>query len=205
MAIEDILGEFIGVLARELIDLIPKLIIAVLIIVAGFLVLRILGSLVRKMLEFADMDGLIKKYAGIELPIPFNSIVMGLLYLGVALAIVFGLINVFLGEQFIELANSIVIYGARIISVVLITLILFTAFSAVIERIRIESRLKGYLLFIVMLLLTAMLIDITALSEPVKQSLYIGLSVGIGASLAVFAVWFFFHEYFDKLLERKRK
>ncbi len=205
MAIEDILGEFIGVLARELIDLIPKLIIAVLIIVAGFLVLRILGSLVRKMLEFADMDGLIKKYAGIELPIPFNSIVMGLLYLGVALAIVFGLINVFLGEQFIELANSIIIYGARIISVVLITLILFTAFSAVIERIRIESRLKGYLLFIVMLLLTAMLIDITALSEPVKQSLYIGLSVGIGASLAVFAVWFFFHEYFDKLLERKRK
>ena len=205
MAIEDILGEFIGVLARELIDLIPKLIIAVLIIVAGFLVLRILGSLVRKMLEFADMDGLIKKYAGIELPIPFNSIVMGLLYLGVALAIVFGLINVFLGEQFIELANSIIIYGARIISVVLITLILFTAFSAVIERIRIESRLKGYLLFIVMLLLTAMLIDITALSEPVKQSLYIGLSVGIGASLAVFAVWFFCHEYFDKLLERKRK
>ncbi len=205
MAVEDIFQEFIGVITRELVDLIPKLIIAVLIIVAGFLVLRILGSLVRKMLEFADMDGMIKKYAGIELPIPFNSIVMGLLYLGVALAIVFGLINVFLGEQFIELANSIVIYGARIISVVLITLILFTAFSAVIERIRIESRLKGYLLFIVMLLLTAMLIDITALSEPVKQSLYIGLSVGIGASLAVFAVWFFFHEYFDKLLERKRK
>ena len=205
MTVETLLQDFLNILAREIVDLIPKLIIAIVILVGGFLVLRILGSLVRRILEFADMDGMIKKYAGIELPIPFNSIVMGLLYLGVALAIIFGLINVFLGEQFIELANSIVVYGARIISVVLVTLILFTAFSAIIERIRIESRLKGYLLFIVMLLLTAMLIDITALSEPVKQALYIGLSVGIGASLAVFAVWFFFHEYFDKLLEKRKR
>ncbi|MCD6236301.1 MAG: hypothetical protein J7J94_04870, partial [Thaumarchaeota archaeon] len=112
-------------------------------------------------------------------------------------------INLFLGEAYVEVANSILIYGARVISVIFLAIILFAAFSSVIERIRVESRMKGYLFFIVMLLLTAMLIDVTALSEPVKQSLYTGLAIGIGASLAIFSIWFFFHEYLDAMLKQR--
>jgi len=201
----ELIQEFLKTLVSEIINLGPKLLAGVIIIVAAFIALRILGMIVKKVLSFADVDGMIKRYTGIELPIPFNGIVMGLLYLGIGLAAIYGLISVFLGEQYLELASSLTMYGARIISVVVIALLLFTAFSAIIERIRVESRLKGYLFFVIMLLLTAMLIDVTALSEPVKHALYAGLSIGIGASLAVFAVWFFFHEYFEKLLETKSK
>ena len=183
----------------------PKLLIAILMIVTAFIILRFVGGGVRKLLSMADVDGMIKRYSGIELPISFNSIILSLLYIGVALALIYGFINLFLGEAYIEIATSVMIYGARVISVIVLAILLFTASSAVIEKIKVESRMKGYLFFIVMLLLTAMLIDITALSEPVKQSLYTGLAIGIGASLAVFSVWFFFHEYFDKMLEKRRR
>lgn len=203
MAAEEMVQEFTKVLFTELVDLAPKILIGVIVIVVAFVALRILGALVRKVLSFADIDGMIKRYTGMELPLAFNNIVMALLYIAIALAAVYGLINIFLGERYLELASSLILYGARIISVIVLALLLFTAFSAIIEKIRVESRLKGYLFFIVMLLLTAMLIDITALSEPVKNALYAGLSIGIGASLAVFAIWFFFHEYLDRFLERK--
>ena len=202
---EPILGEFLKVMFGEIADLVPKLIMGIIVIVVAFVILRILSLVVRKVLSFADVDGMIRKYTGIELPISFNGIVMALLYIGISLAVIYGLINIFLGKEYIELANSLIIYGARIISVVIITLLLFTAFSAIIERIKVESRLKGYLFFVMMLLLTAMLIDVTALSDPVKHALYTGLAIGIGASLSVFAVWFFFHEYFDKFLEARKR
>ena len=44
------------------------------------------------------------------------------------------------------------------------------------------------MLFIVMLLVTAMLVDITALSDPVKSALIMGISIGVGISLGVFAI-----------------
>ena len=199
------LEEFFSMISREILYLMPKLLIAILMIVTAFIILRFVGSGVRKLLSMADVDGMIKRYSGIELPISFNSIILSLLYIGVALALIYGFINLFLGEAYIETATSVMIYGARVISVIVLAILLFTASSAVIEKIKVESRMKGYLFFIVMLLLTAMLIDITALSEPVKHSLYTGLAIGIGASLAVFSVWFFFHEYFDKMLEKKRR
>ena len=48
-----------------------------------------------------------------------------------------------------------------------------------------------------------MLVDVTALSEQVKNALITGLSIGVGISVGVFAVWFFFHDYLDKLILSK--
>ena len=198
-----LLSEFASTLALELLSLLPKLVIAVLAIIIAFLVARFVGEGIRRLLKMADIDDMIKRYSGITLPISLASVIMAIFYIGVVLALLYGLINLFLGEAYVEVANSILIYGARVISVIFLAIILFAAFSSVIERIRVESRMKGYLFFIVMLLLTAMLIDVTALSEPVKQSLYTGLAIGIGASLAVFSIWFFFHEYFDEMLKQR--
>jgi hypothetical protein len=144
----------------------------------------------------------VEKSLGVKLSISFNSTVLWIFYTGVLLASLYGLIHIFLGPEYLSLANSALIYGARVISVIVLALILFTAFSALIEKIRIESRLKGYLLFVAMLLITTMLIDVTALSEPVKEALYMGLAIGIGASLMIFSIWFFFNEYLERLVER---
>ncbi len=199
---EEPFEEFFSQLVSEFMTLVPKLIIGIIIILAAFVVLKLVGGLIRKLLSVANIDELLEKYLGVKLPLSVNSVIQAIFYIGVLLAAVYGLINIFLGEAYVELANSLLLYGARVISVILLAIILFAAFSGIIEKIRVESRMKGYLFFIIMLLLTAMLIDVTALSEPVKQSLYTGLAIGIGASLAVFSIWFFFHEYLEKTLEK---
>lgn len=194
----------------ELLNLLPKLVVAVIGLIIAFLVLRFGGKGIRRLLAIANLDELINRYLAVKLPFSLNSMFLAIFYLGVILALIYGLINLFLGGPYIELANSVMLYGARIISIIFLVIILFVAFSTVIDKISVESRMKGYLFFIITLLLTAMLIDITALSEPVKQSLYTGLAVGIGASLAIFSAWLFFHEYLERSLlektgDKKRK
>jgi len=201
----ELFKEFASALALELLGFLPKLIVAIIVIIVAFLIMRFVGGAIRRLLSLANIDELVTHYSKIRLPISINSVILVIFYIGVLLAALYALINIFLGEAYVEIANSLLIYGARVISVVVLAIILFAASSSVIEKIRVESRMKGYLFFIVMLLLTAMLIDVTALSEPVKQSLYMGLAIGIGASLAVFSIWFFFHEYLDKMLERTER
>lgn len=199
----NLLEEFASRIIMELLNFLPKLVLAVIGLIIAFLVLRFGGRGIKKLLTLANLDDLINRYLGIKLPLSLNSVILAIFYLGVVLALIYGLINLFLGWPYIELANSVMLYGARIISIVFLVVILFVAFSTVIDRIRVETRMRGYLFFVITLLLTAMLIDVTALSEPVKQSLYMGLAIGIGASLATFSAWFFFHEYLDKyVLER---
>ncbi len=205
----NVLEEFLQTISREISLIVPKIIIAILIVVVTYLSLRILSYVVKKLLGFADVDSLLKKYWGGELPFSFNKLIVSLAYVAVILASVYGIISVFATPEYMQAVSSTIIYGTRIISIIIVALIFFTIFTLVIERIRIESRLRGYIFFIVTLLLTSMIIDVTTLSESVKESLYVGLSIGIGASLAVFAVWFFFHEYFERYFayekEKKKK
>lgn len=205
----NVLEEFLQTISREISLIVPKIIIAILIVIVTYLSLKILSYVMKKLLGFADIDSLLKKYWGGELPFSFNKLIVSLVYVAVILASIYGVISVFATPEYMQAVSSTIVYGTRIISIIVVALIFFTIFTLVIERVRIESRLRGYIFFIVTLLLTSMIIDVTTLSESVKESLYIGLSIGIGASLAVFAVWFFFHEYFERYLayekEKKKK
>jgi len=193
-----VIEEFLLSISREIVLMIPKIILATLIIVVTYLSLRILGYVMKKLLGFADIDSLVRKYWGEEPPFSFNKLIVFLVYIAVLLASIYGIITLFVTPEYMQAASSMIIYGTRILSVIVVALIFFTIFTLVIEKVRVESRLRGYIFFIITLLLTSMIIDVTTLSESVKESLYAGLSIGIGASLAVFAVWFFFHEYLER-------
>lgn len=201
----NIIEEFLRAISGEVAQLVPKILIAVLIVVIAYLSLKILGYIMRKLLGFADIDGLVKRYWGGELPFSFNRLISFLVYIAVLLASIYSIIMLFATPEYMQSISSIILYGTRIISVVVVALIFFTIFNVVIEKVRVESRLRGYIFFIVTLLLTSMIIDVTTLSESVKESLYMGLSIGIGASLAVFAIWFFFHEYLDRYVAPQKE
>jgi len=200
-----VVEEFLQSISREVVLLIPKIIIAMLIIVVTYLSLRMLSYIMKKLLGFADIDGLVRKYWGEALPFSFNKLIVFLVYIAVLLASIYGIVTLFITPEYMQAVSSMIVYGTRIISVVVVALIFFTIFTLVIEKVRVESRLRGYIFFIVTLLLTSMIIDVTTLSESVKESLYIGLSIGIGASLAVFAIWFFFHEYIERYLTPQKE
>lgn len=200
-----VIEEFLQSISREIVLIIPKIILATLIIVVTYLSLRILGYVMKKLLGFADIDSLVRKYWGEELPFSFNKLIVFLVYIAVLLTSIYGIVTLFVTPEYMQAASSMIIYGTRILSVIVVALIFFTIFTLVIEKVRVESRLRGYIFFIITLLLTSMIIDVTTLSESVKESLYMGLSIGIGASLAVFAVWFFFHEYFERYLTPQKE
>lgn len=201
----NVIEEFFRTLSSELATLIPKIILAVIIVIVTYLSLRILGYVLKKLLGLADIDGMFKKYVSEKIPISFNKLIIILVYVGVILASIYSLSSIFLPHDYMTAVSSFILYVTRIVSVAVMTLILFVIFSLLIEKMQVSDQIRGFILFITMLLLITMLIDVTALSESVKQSLYIGLSIGVGALLTVFAIWFFFHQYLEKWLTAERK
>ena len=190
-------------IAYELVLLTPKILIALIIFIIAFLLIKIMNILLRKTLEFAKIDSLFKRLIGFEIPFSINRLLIIIADVGVFLISLYAVAGLFVGPQQIHLLTEWIQYGARIISIIVITIFLFSIFSMVTNRIRVETRLRSYSLFIILLLVTAMLVDVTALSEHVKGALITGLAIGVGISVGVFAVWFFFHDYLDKLIAAK--
>lgn len=197
------LREILTQIATETVRVIPKIFIVLIVVVLTFLVIKLLNFSFRKLLKLVKLDTMFKQLSGFSLPFSLDSLIIFFADLGIALISLYGIVNLFLGAEYLRMLNEGLYYGARLVSIVVIAIVILAIFNAVIGRIKVETRLRSYALFIVLLLITAMLVDITALSDPVKNALITGLSVGVGISIGVFALWFFFHDYFDKMLRTK--
>ncbi len=201
----DLFRETLSQIASEIVQLVPKIFLALIIIALAFVAVKAINFSLRKILKITKIDETFTKMSGFSLPFKIDSLILFIANLGVVLLAVYSIANLFLGTQYVQLMNEGVYYGARILSIAVIAIVIFAIFNLIIGKIRVETRLRSYAMLIVLLLITAMLVDITALSDPVKQALTTGLSLGVGISIGVFAFWFFFHEYFDKKLEPKEK
>ena len=199
----ELLMEVLSQVALELIQLTPKIFISIIVIVLSFLVVKVLNTILSKLLGFAKLDELLKEASGVSMPFSVERLLTFLVDLGVALIALYSLVSLFLGAEYVRFMNDVLAYGGKLVSVVAMSLIILAAFNTVIGRVRMESRLKIYTRFVVLLIITAMLIDVTALSPQTKAALSTGLAIGVGAFIGVFAVWFFFHEYLDRLIAKK--
>jgi len=197
------ISDIFNQIASEIVNFIPKILITLVIILIAIAIIKVLNFLFRKLLGIAKIDEFFAKATGISIPFSITNLLIYLADLGIILIALYSIVDICAGPTYTRLMTDVLYYGARIASVIIITLIIFASFNLVVRRLRVETRLRGYMLFIVMLLITAMLVDITALSDPVKSALIMGISIGVGISLGVFAIWFFFHEYLDKILEKK--
>ncbi|MEM3549590.1 MAG: hypothetical protein QXN87_08265 [Candidatus Bathyarchaeia archaeon] len=199
----EMLRDALAQIAAEIVRLLPKLFIALIVVAITFSVIKVLNYSFRKMLRLVKLDETFKKLAGFSFPFSLDGLIIFLADLGIVLIALYAMANLFLGVEYLKLMNEGLYYGARIVSIIIIAIIILTIFSTVIGKVKVETRLRSYSLFIVLLLVTAMLIDITALSDQVKSALISGLAIGLGISVGVFAVWFFFHEYFDRILKKR--
>jgi hypothetical protein len=181
----------------------PKILIALIVFALTLLVIKVLNFSLRKMLGLAKLDTMFKQLSGYSLPFSIDSLIIFFADLGIFLIFLHAIVNLFLGPQYLHLMSEGLQYGARVVSIIAIAIILFAIFNMVISKVKVETRLRSYSLFIVLLLITAMLVDVTALSDPIKNALTSGLSIGVGISIGVFAVWFFFHDYLDEMLKAK--
>ncbi len=199
------LAELLKEIAKEIVNLMPRVFLAVVIFVSAALIIKVVNLILKKLLKFANINELIKSLFGVEFPISIDKLIVFLADFGVVLIALYGVFNLIFGPQQMSVVNEAIMYGTRVLSATIVIIFVFSAFNAFINRIKVETKLRGYFMFILLLMTTALLIDITSLSDPVKNALVTGLSIGIGISIGVFAAWFFFKEYMDKFLESKEK
>lgn len=207
MAQETFFRLFIKALQQIVTDImafLPKIVLAIVVLTITILIIKLMNLIFGKILKLINLEEIFKKIVKIQLPFSLNNFIIILIDIGIMFIALFGIASLFLNPQQMELVKEIIRYGARIISVIAITILTFTMFSALIERMSVETRMRGYIIFILLILVTIMVIDLTALSESTKIALLGGLSIGLGIAIGVFAIWFFFHDYFDKLLLIKK-
>jgi hypothetical protein len=195
----ELLLKVLEQIAADLVAILPKILIAILVFAIAALIIKLLHWSLSKLLDFVKLDETFKKVLRIELPFSLSGVLVALVDLGIILIAVFGIASLFLAPEHLDLVGEILGYGTRIVSVVVITILTFLLFNALIDRMTSETRMRGYVTFIILIITTMMAIDLTNLSSSTKSALENGLSIGLAVSIGVFAIWFFFHEYFDRL------
>ncbi|MCS4537243.1 MAG: hypothetical protein HYY67_00075 [Thaumarchaeota archaeon] len=200
-SISELFARALEQIAADVVQLLPKIVITIIILTAAVITIKILNKVFRRVLNLLNLDQLFRQVTTITLPFSLSGLIILLIDLGVILITAFGIANFFLGPEQLQPMRELLAFGARIISVIVVTITVFMMFDLIIAKVEIKTGLKGYLMFILMLILTAMVIDLTALSESAKEALQQGLSIGIGISVGVFATWFFFHDYLDRRLK----
>lgn len=198
-SILDLIRQICSQIAIETVRLIPKILIALVAIALTAILIKSLNFLFKKILKLAQFNKMFRKISGFSLPFSIDRLIIFLADLGVVMISLYAVTTLVAGDQYSQVMREGMYYGARVASVILLAVFLLAIFNALVGRIRVETRLRSYGTFIVLLLVTAMLIDMTALSEPVKSALTSGLSIGVGISIGVFAIWFFFHDSLERL------
>ncbi len=191
----EILWKALQYSLRDLVSILPLILIALLIIAVYTLIAIILTRLVRSILRLINIDELAKPL--IRYRISLTNIIIILLNLGIGLLAVYSIALIIYPTQ-VEVITSVVSYIARVASVVFLIIFVFITLETIIERIRMEAKLRGFMFLIILFITLALLLDITALSEEVKHALAFGISIGIGLSIGVFSLWYFFHDLLEK-------
>jgi hypothetical protein len=190
-------------IAVEIVTILPKILLTVVVFAIAILVIRFLNIALRKLLSLVKLDQMFRRVMKAELPFSLGDLTIALVDLGIVLIVLFGTANLFLAPEHMALMTEILGYAARIVSVIAITVLTFVLFNALIDRMAFEAPMRGYVVFIVLIIATMMVIDLTNLSDSTKHALVNGLSTGLAISIGVFAIWFFFHEHLDKLPSHK--
>ena len=196
----DLFVRVIEQIATDIVTILPRILLAVVVFTVAILVIRVLNGALGKVLKVVKLDDMLSKAVRTELPFSLSGLIIALVDVGIVLIAVFGTANLFLAPEHMELMKEILGYAARIVSVIVITVLTFVLFTALIERMTFETRMRGYVVFIVLIITTMMIIDLTNLSDSTKRALVDGLSIGLAVSISVFAIWFFFHDHLDKAL-----
>ena len=196
----DIVSEALRRTLSEVAYLLPKIAISIVIALIFFVIALVLTKVVKKILSIIKLEDLARPY--VRYAIPINTIILALINLGIALIAAHTVVLIVYPEA-IDFVMTVSSYVGKVASVAFLIVFVFLVIDAVIERIKIERGLRGFMMLLTFLITTVLIIDVTALSSEVKAALTWGLSLGIGLSIGVFTVWYFFGDLLKKKEERK--
>ncbi|MGC9020528.1 MAG: hypothetical protein ACP5KE_04905 [Candidatus Methanodesulfokora sp.] len=185
-------------ISQELIQLFPKIALSILLIMLFLLIIKGVNRLIRWLLKVSDVEGFLGRYSASFLMTPITQVFIVLSDLGLIMLLSAILLNVFLPAGS-EAYNLYVSYLGRIGSVAFLAIIFVFGISSVMSLVKLEDKVKGMIMLISLLMIFAVLIDLTNLGGEIKAGLVWGISLGVGITIGVFSIWFFFKESIDSL------
>jgi len=187
--------EALQLTLEELAFYLPKILFSIGILVVYVLIALVTTKIVRKTIRFLKIDEIFKPF--LKETISISDLMVFFVNLGLALLAMYTLTSILLPE-YLHALTSIIEYIGRIVSIVFIIFFTFILLNSIVERVRMETKMKGFMLLMTLFITLILIIDVTAISEEVKASLTWGISLGLGLAIGVFTAWYFFHEYLRK-------
>lgn len=197
----EIIWEAFKFALRDLADALPAIAITLIIITIYSLIAFILTRIVQTIFKLVNIDDWIKPLY--EYKIRLSKIIIFLLNVGIALLAIYSIAAIVYPSN-IDLITSIVLYIGRITSVIFIIIFMFVMLETIIERIRMEAKMRGFMFLVILFITLALILDVTALSKEVKQALAFGVSLGIGLMIGVFSAWYFFRDIIENKIGKKQ-
>ncbi len=189
-----ILENALKAVAQELVEIAPKVLITVFLLALMIVLSMVLVKFVKRILQMLKIDDLLKPFIErYQIPFSISTAIVALLVLGLAILTLY-VVTLSIFPQYLELVNSAIGVISRLASVVFMILFVFISIFVVVDRLRIERGLRGFMFLLAFLISLVLIVDITSLSPELKHSLAWGLSLGIGLSIGVFTAWYFFGE-----------
>lgn len=194
----EILREALRYALSEIAYLLPKIVISIIIIVIFFVIALVLTRIVKKILNIVKLEEIVKKY--IKYTIPINTLIIALINLGIFFIAIYTIVLVTYPEAMIYI-SLISNYLGRVASVAFLIIFVFIVINTIIDKLRMEKGLRGFMMILTFLITMILIVDITSLTPEVKSALTWGLSLGIGLSIGIFTLWYFFSD----ILKRREK
>ena len=199
----DILRQARRETIEDLVALVPKILTAVIILVAMALLTYVVVKLVRRLLDIARIDELVRPF--IErygIPFTITNVIVVITVFGMSMLTIYTVAAIVFPE-YLGLVTTAIDVVSRIASVVFLIIFVFTSITITVERIRMERGMRGFMLLLTLLIAILLVVDVTNLSREVKEALAWGLSLGIGLSIGVFTAWYFFGDVIRRRTESK--
>ncbi len=201
LVLEEALREAI----RDLVDVAPRILLALIAVSIIAIIGIILVRFTRRLLSLFRVDELLKPIEErYQVPFTLSGLIVTLIGIGIGMIAVYTAAYI-VSPSILPLIDQAVDVVGRIISVVLMIIIVSTALAVAFDKMRVETRLRGFMMLLTMLISLVLIIDISALSNELKQAIAWGLSLGIGLSIGVFTAWYFFGEAIQAHRPRRGK
>ncbi|MGC8986531.1 MULTISPECIES: mechanosensitive ion channel family protein [Infirmifilum] len=199
----DILQQLTLIL-NELASSIPKIFLVAIILVAAFIIMKIVNGVIRWLIKIGRFEEILREMVpgGTRLPLTTLSIVLADVAILIAASALILRVYVPVWEPFYRESIS---YITRAGSVVVLALIAFVMVDALVKSMGLERKTERFFVMISALILVILFVDLAALSSEVKVALTAGLALGVGFLIGIFALWAFFGDYIEELLRALKR
>ncbi len=177
----------------------PKILTSVLIFLVALVAIKYINKLIVFVMERSKLEDFVHKVTGTS--IPLTKIFIIITDIGVILVAIAGILNI-IAPEMVPVYRQGLDYFARLASVVVLSVVSILGLNAIISLVKLEEKIKSFVILITFLLIFAFLTDLTALSNVVKNAIVSGISIGIGIAIGAFAIWFLFGEYIEQIVKK---